>query len=82
VGADFREPSFGRVAEAVEDGSCDRELENAVAEELEPLVRRGAVVGPGRVGEDVSEPLGRQLVEQPAELGRPVFEPDATPRAR
>ena len=42
VRPDLRQAPLRRVGEAVEDGPCDRELEHAVAEELEPLVRRPA----------------------------------------
>jgi hypothetical protein len=38
VGADLRQPALRGLAEAVEDGPRDRELEDAVAEELEPFV--------------------------------------------
>ncbi len=64
--ADLREPPLGRILETIEYGARDRELEDAVAEELEPLVRRRAVVGPGRVGEDLLEPRVRQLRDQTA----------------
>jgi hypothetical protein len=82
MGSDLREPSLRRLAEAIEDGACDRKLENAVPEELEAFVRIGAVVGPRRVGEDVVEPVRRELVDQPAELGRPIGDRRATPGAR
>jgi hypothetical protein len=55
VRADLREASLRGLAEAVEDGARDRELEDAVAEELESLVRRRPFVGPRRVGEDLLE---------------------------
>jgi hypothetical protein len=42
----------------------DRELENAVTEELEPLVRSTAVAGPRRVREDRLRPLRRERVDQ------------------
>ena len=45
------------------------ELEDAVAEKLEPLVRRGAVGRPRGVRENRREPLGRQRLDQPLELG-------------
>ena len=72
VRANLREPSLGCVAEAVEDGARDRQLENAVAEELEPLVRLGTVLRPGRVLEDLLEPCRGQLGDQAAELVRAV----------
>jgi len=65
--ADLRETTLGCVGEAIVESPCDRELEDAVAEELEPLVRRRAVRGPRRVGEDGFEPLFGQLVDQTAE---------------
>jgi hypothetical protein len=69
VSADLGEASLRRGAEAVEHGARDGELEHAVPEELEPLVRLGAVLGPRRVREDLLEPVGRELRDQPAELG-------------
>ena len=70
MGPDLREPAFGCILEAVEDCARDRELENAVAEELEPLVRVRAIVRPGGVLEDLLEPGRRELGDQPAELFR------------
>jgi hypothetical protein len=72
VRANLREPALGGIAEAVVDGPRDRELEDAVAQELEPLVRVGPVVRPGRVLEDLLEAFGRELGDQPPELARPV----------
>jgi hypothetical protein len=72
VRTDLREPALGRLAETVEDRSRDGELEDAVAEELEPLVRRGAVVRPGGVGEDLLEAGLWELGDQAAELERAV----------
>jgi hypothetical protein len=46
----------------------DRELEDAVAQELEPLVRRAAVARPRRVGEDGLRQLRRELVDQLREV--------------
>jgi len=73
-------PLRGR-AETIEDSARDRELEDAVAEELEALVRCRAVVGPRGMREYLLEPVGRQLVDQAAELGRPgvglYLSPDA-----
>lgn len=82
VRPDLGEPSLGRVSEAIEDRARDRELENAVAEELEPLVGGGAVVRPRRVRKDLLEPVRRQLGDQPAELGRSVFRVLITPGER
>jgi hypothetical protein len=47
----------------------DSELENTVAEELEPLVRRATVARPRRVGEDVLRQLRRERVDQLREVG-------------
>ena len=79
MGADLREPPLGRVREAVEDGSRDRQLEHAVAEELEPLVGGRPILGPGGVREDLLEPGGWQLGDQTPELARAVLEFGATP---
>jgi hypothetical protein len=64
VRAHLRQPALGEVGVVVVERAGDRELEHAVAEELEPLVRRGAVRRPGRVGEDVLEPLLGELLDQ------------------
>jgi hypothetical protein len=78
---DLRQAALRRGAEAIEHGTRDRELEDAVAEEFEALVRRRAVVRPRGVLEHLLEPVGRQLVDQAAELGRPgvglYLSPDA-----
>ena len=47
----------------------DGKLDNAVAEELEPLVRLDPVLGLGGVAEDLLEAPGRQRVDQPRERG-------------
>ncbi len=67
--ANLREPPLSGILEAVEDRARDRELEDAVPQELEPLVRLGAVLRPGRVREDLLEPFLRQLGDQTPELG-------------
>jgi hypothetical protein len=46
----------------------DRELEDAVPEELEPLVRRAAVARPGGVREDRLRQLGREPVDELREV--------------
>ena len=46
----------------------DRELEDAVAEELEPLVRGATVGRPRRMGEDRLGELRRELVDQLREV--------------
>jgi hypothetical protein len=53
VRADLCQAPFGEFRMAVVQVPGDGQLENAVAEEFEPFVRRGAVRRPGRVGEDV-----------------------------
>ena len=78
---DLREASLGRVREAVEHRTSDRELEHAVAEELEPLVRRRSVLGPGRVSKYLLEPYSRQLGDETAELAGPRLV-NASPGAR
>ena len=80
--ADLREASLRGCAEAVEDRTRDRELEDAVAEELEPLVRLRAVLRPRGVGEHLLEPVGRQLRDQAAELVRPGVGLGLSPDAR
>ena len=67
--AHLGEPPLLEVGVAVEERARDRELEHAVAEELEALVGRRPVRRPGRVREDDAETLGRELGNQTAELG-------------
>jgi len=67
VRADLRELSFREIGIALEELAGDGELEDAVAEELEALVRRSPVGRPGGVGEDVLLALGRKLVDQTLE---------------
>jgi hypothetical protein len=71
VRTDLCQPSLGRGPEPVEDCARNRELEDAVAEELEPLVRLRPLFGPRRVGEDLLQLVGRQLEDQTSELVRP-----------
>jgi len=49
----------------------DRELEHAVAEELEPLVRLCPVGRPRCVGERDRRPIGRERVDQRREVLMP-----------
>jgi len=65
VGADLRELPFGEVRVALVELARDGELEDAVAEELEPLVGGRSVRRPGRVREDMLQALGRKLVDEP-----------------
>jgi hypothetical protein len=53
VRADLREPALGQIGKTVVQSPGDRELEHAVAEELEALVRLRAVGRPRRVCERV-----------------------------
>jgi len=64
VRADLRELPLREVRVALVELTGDRELEDAVAQELQTLVRRGPVGRPGRVREDVLQALGRELVDQ------------------
>ena len=81
--ANLGEAPFRSSAEAVEDRSRDRELEDAVSEELEPLVRVGAILDPRRVSEDLLESVRGQLGDQPAELVEPgAVTNDLSPDAR
>src|SRR5207302_10144005 len=68
VGADLGKAALGEVREAVVEGLRDRELEHAVAEELEALVRRRAVGRPRGMREDGLEPPDRQRLEQALQL--------------
>src|SRR5436190_16131592 len=64
VRADLREPSLAEVRVALVQFARDRELEDAVPEELEPLVRRRAVGRPGRVRVDLLCPRVGQPFDQ------------------
>jgi hypothetical protein len=66
VGADLRQPSLRKLGVALVQRAGDGQLEDAVAEELEPLVRRGSLCRPGGVREDVLEPLRGERVDQAA----------------
>src|SRR5215211_83412 len=68
VGADLREPALTEVGEALVQLPRHGELEHAVAEELEPLVRVGPVRRPGGVCEDRLGSIRWQLVDQPPQL--------------
>ena len=70
VRADLRELALGEVRIPLVELPGDRQLEDAVAQELEPLVGRGSVGSPGGVREDVLEPVRRQRVDQPFEAAR------------
>jgi hypothetical protein len=69
---DLREPAFRQVGIALVEGAGDGELEDAVAEELEPLVRLRSIGSPRRVREGVVEPLAGKLLDQrPQSAGCP-----------
>ena len=68
VGSDLREPPLREVGVPVVERVCHRELEHAVAEELEALVRRRAVVRPGDMPEHGLRQRGRQAVDQLREV--------------
>ena len=68
--------STPRAASRTAFAIATRELEDAVAEELEPLVGRCAVVGPRRVREHLLQPMDGKLRDQAAELARRGVTPD------
>ena len=72
VGADLRHPPLRELRVALVERPRHRQLEHAVAEELEPLVRGRPVGRPRRVGEDVIEALLGERLDQPLELGDAV----------
>jgi hypothetical protein len=51
------------------EGVRDGQLEDAVAEELQPLVRRATFARPRRMGEDRLRQLRRERVDQLREVG-------------
>ena len=63
----LRQLTFRVVREALVELAGDRELEDAVAQELEPFVRRPTVGRPRRVREDVLQPLRRERLDQALE---------------
>ena len=77
VRTDLRQPALREVGIVVEERLRDRELEHAVAEELEPLVRRCPVGRPRGVGEDVLEPLLGELLDQAFERSEADRDPAA-----
>ena len=68
VGANLRQPPLGKVGVARVERMRDRELEDAVPEELEPLVRGATLVRPRRMREDGLRQLGRERVDQLREV--------------
>jgi hypothetical protein len=78
VRADLRQPALREIWVPVVQRAGDRELEDAVPEELEPFVRRRAVGRPRAVGEDVLQPPVRQLRDELGQLLRPAARTLAT----
>jgi hypothetical protein len=74
MGADLCELALLVVREALEELLRDREPEDAVAQELEPLVRIAPLFGPGSVRERALERLGGECVDQrqEASVRRPL----------
>jgi len=68
VRTDLRQPSLGKVGMPRVQRVGDRQLEDAVPEEFQALVRGGPVDRPGRVREGSRRRLARQRVDQPGEL--------------
>jgi hypothetical protein len=69
VRAHLGELPLGEVRMARVQRMRDCELEDAVAQKLEPLVRGATVAGPRRVGEDRPRQLRRERVDQLREVG-------------
>jgi hypothetical protein len=69
VRTNLRQPPLGQVGEPLVERTGDGELEDAVAEELEPFVGVAPVAGPRRVCEGVVETLLRELFDQGCEPG-------------
>jgi hypothetical protein len=69
VRAHLGELPLGEVRMAHVERMRDRELEDAVAQELEPLVRGATIARPRRVSEDRLRQLGRKPVDQLREVG-------------
>jgi hypothetical protein len=70
VCARLRQPAFEEVRMARIERIRNRELEDAVAEELEPLIRGAPLARPGRVREDGLRQLRRKRVDQLREVSR------------
>jgi hypothetical protein len=70
VRADLGQPPLREVRVALVQRAGDGQLENAVAEELEPLVRGCSVSRPRRMREGVVRPRRGQLVDQPRKRAR------------
>jgi hypothetical protein len=68
VGPDLREPTLLVFGEALVQLLRDRETQDAVAEELEPLVRTRPILGPRGVREDPLRRRRRKRVDQGAQV--------------
>src|SRR5579862_6462159 len=68
MGPRLGQPPFGEVGMPLVERVRDRELEDAVAEEFEPLVRRDALARPRGVREDDLRHVRRQSVDQLREI--------------
>jgi hypothetical protein len=66
---DLRELTLAEVGVPLVELPRDSELQDAVPEELEPLVGGRAVRRPRRMREDVLQALGRELVDQSVQAG-------------
>jgi hypothetical protein len=73
VRADLRHAPLVEVRKALEEGPRDRELEDGIAEELQPFVRGRAVGGPRRMREDRRRPFRREPVDQLPQRRRAVL---------
>ena len=62
--ADLRKAALGEVRVALVQRPCDCELQDAVAQELEPLIGIGAPLRPGGVRERASAQLLGQRVDE------------------
>ena len=69
VRPDLRQLPLREVGVPLVELPRNRQLENAVAQELEALVGGRTIRRPGRVREDVLEPLRRELEDQSVEAG-------------
>jgi hypothetical protein len=73
MGADLRQAPLLIRRKALVELARDREPQNAVPEELEPLVGVGAVPRPRGMGKRLSEALRGQLLDQPPEVALGLF---------
>jgi len=69
VRADLRELPFLVVGKPSVELACDRKAQDAVSEELEPLVGLRAILGPGGMRKGVTETRLRKRVDQREQLG-------------